>query len=165
MYNTDVFMQNQSYNAVTFDWYFNEGFPLTSSQEHVQVHFPEGVTGDYEVTLIVASPLGCTDTITKIVSVQPEVVIYAPNTFTPDGDAFNQTWKVFMEGVDPFNFELLIMNRWGEIVWESHDLTVGWDGTYHGKPVQAGTYVWTVQTKNSNDDGKVRFNGHVNILR
>jgi len=165
MFNTDVFMQNQSFNAVTFDWFFTDGYPLTSTQEHVQVHFPEGVTGDYEVTLIVASALGCTDTITKIVSVQPEVLIYAPNSFTPDGDAFNQTWKVVMEGIDPYNFELLIMNRWGEIVWESHDINVGWDGTFNGKPVQAGTYIWTVQTKNINDDGKVRFNGHVNILR
>lgn len=165
MYNTNVFMQNQSYNASTFNWYFNEGYPLTSNQEHVQVHFPEGVTGDYEVTLIVASPLGCTDTITKIVSVQPEVIIYAPNTFTPDGDAFNQTWKVVMEGIDQYNFELTLMNRWGQVIWESHDLNVGWDGTFNGKPVQEGTYVWTVQTKNTNDDGKLTFNGHVTILR
>lgn len=165
MFNTNVFMQNQSYNAVTFNWYFDGAFPLTSTQEHVQVQYPEGIIGDYEVTLIVASALGCTDTITKIVSVQPEVIIYAPNSFTPDGDAFNQTWKVEMEGIDSYNFELLIMNRWGEVVWESHDLNVGWDGTFNGKPVQAGTYVWTVQTKNTNDDGKLRFNGHLNILR
>ena len=57
------------------------------------------------------------------------------------------------------------MNRWGEIVWESHDLSVGWDGTFNGRPVQAGTYIWTIQTKNTNDDGKLRFNGHLNILR
>ena len=70
-----------------------------------------------------------------------------------------------MEGIDIHNFELLIMNRWGEVVWESHDINVGWDGTFNGKRVQVGTYIWTVQTKNTNDDGKVQFNGHLNILR
>jgi len=165
MFNTDVFMQNQSINSTQYDWYFSGGTPQISTQEDVLVRFPDGVTGDYEVTLIVASSLGCYDTITKIISVLPEVIIYAPNSFTPDGDAFNQSWKVIMEGIDPYDFELLIMNRWGEIVWESHDINVGWDGRYNSEPVPSGTYIWTLQTKNAIDDGKVSFSGHLNVFR
>lgn len=164
MFNTSVFMQNQSINASSYQWYFDQGNPAYSEQEYTSVLFPDGETGDYEVTLIVMSDLGCTDTITKIIEVVPEFQIYAPNTFTPNGDQFNQTWKVYMEGVDIQSFQLLLYNRWGEVIWESHDLNIGWDGTYKGVLVPTGTYVWVVDAKNTNNDGKYRFTGHVNLL-
>lgn len=165
MFNTNVLVSDQSTNGNSYQWYFDQGLPLTSNQDHQQVQFPLGETGEYEVTLVVFSLLGCSDTITKIIQVIPEVLIYAPNTFTPDGDANNQTWKVIMDGVDFQNFQLLIFNRWGEVIWESHDINVGWDGTYNGNPVQEGTYVWTIEVKDFNNDGKHRFNGHLNLLR
>jgi len=115
--------------------------------------------------LIAYSDLGCRDTAIQTLIVFPEVIIYAPNAFTPDGDAFNQTWRVHMEGIDIYNFELLIYNRWGEVIWESHDIEVGWDGMYNGKPVETGTYIWTISTKDVLNDGKFNFEGHITILR
>lgn len=165
MFNTSVFFQEQSTGATSYQWYFTQGTPLTSNNPQENVQFPFGITGEYEVTLIVASSLGCTDTITKIIEVIPELVIYAPNTFTPDGDLYNQTWKVIMEGIDLQAFELFIYNRWGEVIWESHNIQIGWDGTYNGNPVPEGTYVWTVQAKDIRNDGKVKFNGHINLIR
>ncbi len=50
----------------------------------------------------------------------------------------------FLLKVYIYNFELFIFNRWGQILWESHDTSSKWDGTYNGEVVQAGTYVWKI---------------------
>ena len=59
-----------------------------------------------------------------------------------------------MEGIDIYDFELLIFDRWGEVIWESHDVEVGWDGTYNGKVVPEGTYTWIIRTKDLLNDDK-----------
>lgn len=165
MFNPVVLMNNTSVDAVNYQWFFQDANILSSTEENPQITYPEGVVAEYEVTLVAYSFFGCTDTIVKIVSVNPEVVLYAPNTFTPDGDAFNQTWRVYMEGIDIYQFNLLVYNRWGEIVFESNDLEYGWDGTYNGQSVQAGTYVWTIEAKNLYNDSKHNWTGHLNLIK
>lgn len=164
-FNTTVAFSNYSFNGYTYQWYFEGGYPSSSEQEDVEVEFPDGVIDTYDVMLITTSELGCVDTMFHELVVQPEILIYAPNTFTPDGDEFNQNWRVYMEGVDIYDWELLIYNRWGEIIWESNDIEVPWDGTYKGQLLPDGTYPWTIRTRNVLNDEKVEFRGHVNIIR
>jgi len=165
MFNTTAQFSNTSSNADSYIWTFNGGSPGTSTNETPSTSFPDGIVGSYEVTLIANSDLGCSDTISKIVDVKPEVIIYAPNSFTPDGDEFNQTWSVTMEGIDVFDFDLFIFNRWGEIIWESHDPKGEWDGTYQGEIAKAGVYTWIIRTKDAINDKKYEFNGFINIVR
>jgi len=165
MFNTTVNFQNYSINGYTYQWFFDGGYPSNSTLKNVTVQYPDGQTGTYDVMLITTSELGCIDTAWQQVVVFPEVLIYAPNTFTPDDDEYNQDWRIFMEGVDIYDFELLIFDRWGEVIWESHDIEVGWDGIYAGKPLPAGTYSWVVRTKDVLNDAKYTYTGHVNILR
>jgi len=165
MFNTEVLFTNYSFNGYTYQWYFEDGVPSQSTQTNVQVLFPDGVEGRYDVQLITTSELGCVDTMDHELIVYPEVLIYAPNAFTPDGDEHNQTWRVHMEGIDEYDFELLIFNRWGEVVWESHDVEVGWDGTYNGKMMPTGTYTWVIRTKDLMNDAKYTFDGHLNLLK
>jgi gliding motility-associated-like protein len=116
---------------------------------------------------------GCTGSDTVLVTViedcsdEDEVILYVPNTFTPDNDQFNQSFHVvFYSGFDPFSFELLIYNRWGELIWESHDVNVGWDGTYNnGMKVPDGVYTWKLKYKRIQNDLKETVVGHVNVLR
>ncbi|GAB5418196.1 MAG: hypothetical protein Crog4KO_28270 [Crocinitomicaceae bacterium] len=168
MFNTNVLFTNYSVGGYTYEWWFEEGSPATSTlANNVQVQFPDGVTGTYDIELVATSELGCTDTMIYELVVFPEILIYAPNTFTPDGDEFNQGWQVFMEGIDLQDFNLTIYNRWGELVWESNDISVAWDGTYgqNGRPVQDGTYTWFIRASDALNDDKYEFNGHVNIIR
>jgi gliding motility-associated-like protein len=61
---------------------------------------------------------------------------------------------------------MLIFNRWGEIIFESHDASVGWDATYSGRyPVQDGTYTWKIIFKTLATDERREVIGHVNVLR
>ncbi|MCC6700619.1 MAG: gliding motility-associated C-terminal domain-containing protein [Fluviicola sp.] len=165
MFNTEVFFQNLSTGADTYTWTFQSGYPSTSTNENQTVFFPDGVTGYYDVSLVAMSYLGCSDTITKTVPVMPEVILYAPNSFTPDGDEFNQAWFVHIIGIDPQDFELLVYNRWGQIVWESLDPKGVWDGTYNGEIIPPGTYTWTIRTKDMLNDKKYEWQGTVNVIR
>jgi gliding motility-associated-like protein len=149
----------------TYDWTITGGSPSSSTLQNFKVEYPVGVVANYPIQLIVTSEHGCIDSMTQIVQLFNEVIIYAPNTFTPDGDEFNQDWRVYIDGIDQFDFQLLIFNRWGEIVWESKDSKVAWDGTYGGNIVQDGTYTWTIRCKDATNDKKYNFEGHLNVIR
>lgn len=165
MFNTKVLFNNISSGGSTYEWSFEEGDPLTSNEYNPSTTFPDGLTGEYEVILITTTDQGCKDTTVNSVVVYPEVLIYAPNSFTPDGDEHNQGWRVYMEGIDVFDFQLTIFNRWGQIVWESHDISVPWYGTFGSENVDEGTYIWKIRAKDALNDASYEYNGHVNVLR
>jgi len=105
---------------------------------------------------------------TQTVIVHPSLMIYIPNTFTPDGDQFNQTWlPIFSENVDPYQYDLTLFDRWGEIIWESHNLSVGWDGTYgqDGLQVQDGVYTYKIVYKLKTTAQHELITGHINLIR
>ena len=84
---------------------------------------------------------------------EEELLYYVPNSFTPDGDGVNDTFlPTFTSGYDPYDYSLLIFNRWGQIVFESHDATKGWNATMgvDGEIVQDGTYTWKIEFKTKN---------------
>ena len=98
-----------------------------------------------------------------------DLLLYVPNTFTPDGDDFNEIFNpVLTRGFDPYNYTLLIFNRWGEVVFESHDHTIGWDGNYggaSGNRCQDGTYTWKLVVGSDDSKEVKEFVGHVNLIR
>ena len=163
--NTEVDFNNTSTGATDYVWDF--GYNTANSTEVNPTHvFPEENSGAYVVELFAYSPLGCVDSAQVTINVVEETIYYVPNSFTPDGDAFNQYFQaIFTSGYDPFDFELLIFNRWGEVIWESHDDSVGWDGTYNGEIVPDGVYTWKIEFKTSQNDERKIITGHVNVLR
>jgi gliding motility-associated-like protein len=66
---------------------------------------------------------------------------YLPNAFTPDQDGSND--KFGAVGINVEKYELKIFNRWGELLFESNDITHKWDGTHNGSAVPVGVYVYT----------------------
>jgi gliding motility-associated-like protein len=166
IFETVVKMQDKSSpNVINWTWSSLGSNPNNSTYQNPTFHFPEGVVGSYQIQLIVETPEGCVDTVERILTVNSDIIFYAPNAFTPDGDEFNQTWKFYVSGIDEFNFELLIFNRWGEIVWETHDVNSGWDGTYNGQIIKEGTYSWVARVKDTYSDSKKTFNGAINLIR
>ncbi len=110
----------------------------------------------------------CSDTTTAEIIIEDVVILYVPNTFTPDGDEYNNIWKpIFTSGYDPYNIQIEIFNRWGEKIWESHDLSIGWDGTYLGGAnlVEDGVYTWKITFKESKTDKKHVKTGHVTVIK
>jgi gliding motility-associated-like protein len=168
MLNTEVSFQNNSSGAENYQWSFEKGDPGTSVSENPTVSFPEAVVDNYFVNLVAISEFGCLDTASMNVIVESEVILYAPNTFTPDGDQYNEQWRVFIEGVDIQDFELLIFDRWGELIWESKDPAASWDGTYgaaNADQVPTGTYVWQIRTSDAFTDKRYEWQGQVTVLK
>lgn len=101
-----------------------------------------------------------------------DCLYYVPNTFTPDGDMYNQVFEpVFSKGFDPYDYHLMIYNRWGEVVFESFDQQIGWDGTYGAQKASAvfncpdGTYTWRLEFSALSNDQRFVNVGHVTLLR
>lgn len=151
-------------NITSYKWYAEGAIPEMSTEQNPKFQFPNAV-GVYPISLVVENMYGCTDTLEKSVTVESAVTIFAPNTFTPDGNNSNETWRVYILGIDMKNFHLEIFNRWGEIIFESFDAEGIWDGTYGNRIVQEGSYIWKVRAYDANSDKKHEFNGTINVLR
>lgn len=165
-FETVVKMQDKSSpSVVSWSWISNGSDPNTSTYQNPTFHFPEGIVATYTIQLAVETPEGCVDTVERILTVNSDIIFYAPNAFTPDGDEFNQTWKFFVSGIDEYDFELMIFDRWGEVIWETHDVNSSWDGTYNGMPVKEGTYTWVARVKDLYWDNLKVFNGAINLMK
>lgn len=158
-------MVNETSGASTYFWDFGDN--SAHSSEFSPIHeFPTNEGGDYIVTLIAYSEHGCTDTTTRLVKVNEEILYYVPNAFTPDNDDFNEEFKpIFTQGFDPYSYTLLIFNRWGEVLFESNDARVGWNGTYGGRIAEDGVYIWKITYKVKGVDKRQVITGHVTLLR
>jgi gliding motility-associated-like protein len=138
----------------------------TSEDEHPIYAFPNTDAGTYDVCLTVVNDHGCTDDICKVVEIGGEFLIYVPNAFTPDGDGVNDLF--FPSGLNLSNtteFTMYIFNRWGEMIFESHDPTTAWNGTKRGQNVKQDVYVWKINVRNPYNGAKHDFVGHVTLLR
>jgi gliding motility-associated-like protein len=98
--------------------------------------------GTYEISQIVTTANGCKDTIIGSLKVIPHYTFYIPNAFTPTEDRLNETWIPQGESIAEFN--MFIYDRWNEELFQSSSLEEGWDGTYKGKLVQQGIYVYKI---------------------
>jgi gliding motility-associated-like protein len=163
--NQSVNFYNSSADATDYFWDFGNG--TTSNQENPSIIY-SNPQSNYLVSLIATSPNGCSDEVTMVINYNEEAIFYVPNSFTPDEDEFNQSWgPVFTSGFDPYNFDLFLFNRWGEVIWESHDASARWDGTYGNKSMHCpdGVYTWKISFKPKNTDDKTIVTGSLNLIR
>lgn len=107
-------------------------------------------TGDYEIKLVFISTYDCRDTITYNVSVIPcqETTIYFPNSFTPNGDNFNEVWEP--KGLNYTDLEFMVYTRWGQIIFKSNPNLLFWDGKINGVQCQEDVYTVIVKWRGSN---------------
>lgn len=167
--NTVVSFENNSLGATSYLWDFgdNSGSSALSNPSH---DYASAGFGMFGVTLYAYSALGCVDSAFASIQIIEPVLFYVPNTFTPDFDNYNQTFQpVFTSGFDPLDFTMLIFNRWGEIIFETHDASIGWDGTYGSNReidmVQEGVYTWKIEFKTTATDERKMLVGHVNVIK
>lgn len=142
----------------TFFWTPTTGLSCTSCLNPVA---SPTETTNYIISVI--SDNGCiaTDTVTIIV-IQPCGDVFVPNVFSPNGDGLNDLECVMGDCVVGVDFT--IYNRWGEVVFSSDDQNYCWDGTFRGKPVQTGVYVYKL-TATLNTGEQVLRSGNINVTR
>jgi gliding motility-associated-like protein len=103
------------------------------------------------------------ESVSNAVSVEKPYALYSPNAFSPDGDGINDLFKISGQGMNDFQIE--IFNRWGQMVYKSIDLSNGWDGTFKGKNLPTGTYVYKIKTSKYGVEQKLLKSGTVALVR
>ena len=135
----------------------------TSTQTNPEYYYTSD-TGTYYVTLIVESEHGCKDTVVKPVIIGPDILVYIPTVFSPDGAGPLKNDKFWVEVSGYDTYQILIFNRWGEKLYESHKLEEPWDGKYKGELVQMDAYVYEVRVT-SFSKKLYKYSGTVVLIR
>ncbi|MDB5227236.1 MAG: hypothetical protein JWN78_1429 [Bacteroidota bacterium] len=106
----------------------------------------------------------CKSTDSVFVNLEPfACTVYIPNAFTPNGDGVNDLLMVRSAAVF-VSMKLIIVDRWGNIVFETSDINSGWDGMYKGKTADVDAYAYYFTGECIQGD-KVSFKGNITLMR
>ena len=154
-----VSFKNLSTNADSFLWDFGDG--ATSTDANPQHTYT--TKGSFTVKLTATNKGACSATISlgKLV-LRYDVVVFIPNTFTPNSDGINDDFGVKITSLK--NYRIQIFNRFGAQLYDARDLLKRWDGLYKGEPVPVGTYYYVITGTTLNDDA-LKEAGYVTVLR
>jgi gliding motility-associated-like protein len=163
--NSVIQFSNQSSGANTFIWDMAglESFYT----ENPLYEFPNQEPGEYEVCLTAISDQGCLDEYCTEVIIKPDLTLYVPNAFSPNGDGINDLFFPVIDGVDELYYEMSIFNRRGKMVWSSVDFNDKWDGGdltdeyYDDNQI----YTWVIRIKDEASVLKSEYTGHVMVVR
>jgi gliding motility-associated-like protein len=143
--------------ATSYNWIFGDG---SSSTSPVDTHI-YAASGNYDISITVNTANGCVDSYSTTIEKIALAEVFVPNAFTPNGDRENDVLFV-RGGIDELSFK--IYNRWGELVFETEDQSIGWDGTYKGNPVDPGVFVFHLVTNCSENEERFK-KGNVTVIR
>lgn len=153
-----VYVANYTQGAVSYLWNFGDGTEYT---EFEPVHYYQE-PGIYTITLIAHNEWGCADTLVReeVVTAKAGGKAKIPNAFTPSsggptggdiGAGDNDVFYPVLEG-GIVRYNLKIYNRWGELLFESNNRQLGWDGYFKGRLSKADVYVYKLSVEFS--DGR-----------
>jgi gliding motility-associated-like protein len=169
-----LYTSNLSFDASTFAWDFGDNtFSSDPQPEHRYTN-----EGTYTIRLKAFNQFGCADStkLENVVKVQKGGQVLVPNAFSPNlsgsigsvggggsmSDGKNDVFLPVMRGIT--QFELLIFDRWGELLFESRDPARGWDGYFNGKLCQQDVYMYKLTASFETGETVVRV-GDVNLIR
>ncbi len=133
---------NSSANATNYIWNFGDN---TSDTSFNSTHrFTE--TGSYYVILTAIGSNGCTDTAqSSLIVIEGEPKPWIPSAFTPNNDGTNDYFKIY--GIAIATIDFRVYDRWGEMVFQTNDATLGWDGNFHNHFSSTDVYVYVAKIK------------------
>ena len=153
-----VDFQNLSTGASAYDWGFGDG--SSSNLQDPSHAFQD--TGNFQVCLKAKNAGACDDSICYTIFISDYAIVDVPTAFSPNSDGKNDIYYARGQGVD--QLELKIYNRWGQLLFTTTNLKIGWDGTYKGMPQAMDVYVFVLNaTLNSGD--MVYKKGNFTLIR
>ena len=160
----EVFFYNLSTgeNLSNFVWNFGDGHSSYVEEPSHTYHLTESEL--MTVHLTVTNSDGCSDDTIQVVPVEDNFAFYVPNSFSPNNDGKNE---IFLPRVnDIVNYELVIYNRWGELIFYTNNPDTGWDGFINEKPAPEGVYVWRIHyAKIGTPEEMMVKNGTITLVR
>jgi gliding motility-associated-like protein len=156
--NTPTTFTNESRNAVRYHWDFGDGNTSTDPNPTHQ-YLRSGI---YEVCLTAYTEFGCEDSVCQEVSAIVNPLYDVPTAFSPNGDGINDKWEI--KGFGIVRYDMKVFNRWGQLMFQSNDQKLGWDGRFNGtvQPMDAYAFVLNIEFTDGN---KITKTGNVTLLR
>jgi len=162
--NPAILFFNASNGANRFEWDIaGVASPTTID---AQYRFTDREPGIYPVCLIAYNSNNCSDTVCYDVVIDDVTFVYVPNSFTPDGDGVNDGFFVSTTvALDDFN--MLIFDRWGQVVYETRDFGQPWNGGYRndGDVLPTGVYAYRIQYRIPETATRKELVGSVTLLK
>lgn len=137
----DMPLQLMGSGGVAYSWSPTIGLNNSAIQNPVTV-----LQNDIMYLLTVTTVGGCMDTDDIHIKVFKETAIYVPTGFTPNSDGLNDILKPKYIGIKKLNY-FRIFNRWGQLVFYTNNLNIGWDGNLNGARQGTGVYVWMINAE------------------
>ena len=91
----------------------------------------------------------------------PLTQLHVPNSFTPNGDEHNELFEIYGKNIRIFN--MIITNRWGEVIYKTDKIDKFWDGKYEGNPVQQGDYLYFIEVLGLDNERFIK-QGTINLI-
>lgn len=156
-----TFINCTSQDVVNWYWSFGDG---QGSTEWQPTHTYDE-TGSYPVVLTVEDGNQCVDSVSLMYIIREVPTFYLPSAFIPESDiAENRVFKPIGNSISEENYEMLLFDRWGQLVFVSRHPEYGWDGRINGNPAPQGTYSYSI--KYVDIEGKPNsVHGNVLLLR
>ncbi|MFK5854977.1 MAG: PKD domain-containing protein, partial [Bacteroidota bacterium] len=143
-----------------YEWIFGDG---ESNYDNGNTSHTYTQAGDYTVEMYIETINGCVDSTSIQVALTEEVRLFIPNAFTPNNDGVNDVFEI--KGTPIADFNLYIFDRWGAIIWSTHNYEVHWDGkTKEGNLVPSGTYVYQISGTDYRHQ-VINYKGMVTVVR
>ena len=161
-----VFRIGGAQNVGSVEWYLfsNNGDSLAFGLSSPWLYrFPED-TATYLLRARLTSPFGCSVMRERWIRVKEDTRFYVPSAFSPNNDGINDVFRAEMYGVPVARFEIMIFDRWGELVFSSTDPDFVWDGSYRGNLVEPGVYAWKIRYYDGVPQ-KTALSGMVTVVR
>ena len=153
---------NQSTGGTRGIWKWGDGKTTQFDPIINPTHTFDGLQTSYRVMLAIENDGGCKDTAWEDICYHDTIFAFIPNAFSPNGDGINDELDCQLYGATETT--VYIMNRWGEIVFESTKTSQRWNGDSAGKPCPEGVYAVVVEFK-GNHQAKRVLSSSVTLLR
>lgn len=146
-----------------YNWNFGDG--NTSASPTPQPYYDAPYTAtSYIIKLTLTDSFNCQNTAQQKITVYNSCLIAFPNAFTPNNDGKNDHFHV-LNAVKALDFELIVFNRWGQVVFKTNNWKDGWDGTFNGVDQGTGTFVWFARFRNRDTNELIQQKGTVVLIR
>ena len=145
-YNSSVIhFRDETWGSVSRFWTLGDGF--TSDQASFS-HLFDSIKW-YPIEMVAINEFGCKDTAYDSLYVKFESSFFVPTSFTPNGDGLNDEFGPIGLGISVEDYEMIIYNRWGQVIFQTNDPTAKWDGTHTNgdESVQLGVYAYLIRYK------------------
>ena len=155
-----TYQLNAFTNGTNILWTPSYNLSCNTCPDPIVNHLDEATTYYLQVT----DSIGCrAEDSVRISLVCDQDLVFVPNAFTPNGDNKNDVFRIRTYGLSKLNY-FRVFNRWGEMVFETTDVTKGWDGTWKGQPCTPAVFVYYIDGACANGS-EILKQGNVSLIR